>query len=77
VRALAGKDEEQGEYFYIAGESTNLSNHFGNQFGHFLENWELYYFCTTPGYILKDATTPQKDTCSTMFIEALVIIARN
>ena len=38
--AHAGEDVEQGEHFFIAGRSTNLYNHFGNQFGSFSENWE-------------------------------------
>jgi hypothetical protein len=29
------------------------------------------------GIYPKDATTSQKDTCTTMFIEALFVIARN
>jgi len=32
---------------------------------------------TTPVYIPKDASTYNKDTCSTMFIAALFIIARS
>jgi len=31
---------------------------------------------TTPGHILKDASTCNKDTCSTMFIATLFIIAK-
>jgi hypothetical protein len=39
VTTHAGEDVEQEEPS-IAGWSTNLYNHFGNQFGGFLENWE-------------------------------------
>jgi hypothetical protein len=28
------------EHIFIAGESANLYNYFGNQFGSFSENWE-------------------------------------
>jgi hypothetical protein len=38
--AHAGKDMQQGEHYSIAGGSANLYNHFGSQFGSFLENWE-------------------------------------
>ena len=38
VTAHAGKDVEQGEHSSIAGGSTNLYNHFENQFGGFSEN---------------------------------------
>jgi hypothetical protein len=36
----AGKDVEQGKHIFTAGVSTNLYNHFGNQFGGFSENWK-------------------------------------
>jgi hypothetical protein len=32
---------------------------------------------TSPGHILRRCSTGNKDTCSTMFIEALLIIARS
>jgi hypothetical protein len=34
----AGDDVEQGEHFSIAGGSTNLYNHFENEFDGFSEN---------------------------------------
>jgi len=40
VTAFAGEDVEQEEHFSIAGGSTNLYSHFGNQFGGFSENWK-------------------------------------
>ena len=36
----ASKDVEQEEHFFIAGESTNLYIHFGNEYGGFSENWD-------------------------------------
>ena len=35
--AYSGKNMEQGKHSSIAGESTNLYNHFRNQFGIFSE----------------------------------------
>ena len=40
VTAHAGEDEEQGKHTSIAGESANLYNYCGNQFGGFLGNWK-------------------------------------
>lgn len=42
--AHAGKDVELGDH--LAGESTNLNNHSGNQFGNFLEHLEYFYLKT-------------------------------
>jgi hypothetical protein len=39
VMTHAGEAMEQGEHSSTAGESANLYNHFGNQFGSFSENW--------------------------------------
>jgi hypothetical protein len=36
----AGNDMEQGEHSSIAGRSTNLNSHYGNQYGSFLESWD-------------------------------------
>jgi hypothetical protein len=38
--AHAGNSVEQAEHASIAGGSTNLYKHFGNQFVSFSENWE-------------------------------------
>jgi hypothetical protein len=38
VIAHAGNEVKQGEHFFIACGSANLYNHFGNQYGSFLEN---------------------------------------
>jgi hypothetical protein len=40
VIAHVGEDVEQREHFSIAGQSANLYNDFGNQFGGFSENRE-------------------------------------
>jgi hypothetical protein len=40
VTAHPGKEVEQTEHPFIASGNTNLYNYCGNQFGHFLENWE-------------------------------------
>ena len=45
-KAHACEDVEQGENSSIAGESINLYNHYGNQFGCFSENWEQFYLKT-------------------------------
>jgi hypothetical protein len=41
-----GKIVEQGEHSSIAVGSENLYNLFGNPFGTFSENWELFYLKT-------------------------------
>jgi hypothetical protein len=35
----AVEDVDKRDHSFIAGGSENLYNHFGNQFGSFLENW--------------------------------------
>ena len=62
VKAHAGKDVEKEELSSTAGGSANLNNHFASQYGGSSENCGAFY---------------HKDTCSTMFIAALFIIARN
>lgn len=46
VTAHADNDLEQGKCSSTAGGHSNLYSHFGNQYGHFLDNWELTYFKT-------------------------------
>ena len=41
MTADAGKDVEEEEHSFIAGESASWYNHFGNQFGISSENWEI------------------------------------
>ena len=77
MRADVGKDVEKKEHFYISGGIARWYNHSGNQ-----------WFLRKLGIILpedpaiplldiypKDAPTRDKDTCSTMFIAAIFMIA--
>ena len=80
VIAHADEDVEQEEYTTIHDRSTNLYNHFENQFGGFSElGIVLPQDPAMPllGIYPRDALPHHKDTCSTMFIAALFIIARN
>jgi hypothetical protein len=58
-----------------------LYSHFGNQFEGFSENGNWFYFKTQEyyswAYTQKDAPPYHKDTCSTMLIAPLFIIAIN
>jgi hypothetical protein len=74
-------DVEQGEHSSIAGGSTNLYNHFGNQLGIFFRKLGTVLL-QDPAIQLLDIYTKvtppsHKDTCSSMFIAALFIIFRN
>ena len=73
----AGEDAER-EHSSIAGGIAIWDNHSGNQSGSSSENWTKYYLRTQLYLNIypKDAPTYNKDTCSTMFIVALFIIAR-
>lgn len=46
LTAYAGEDVEQSKDLFIVGRSANLYSHFGNQYGHFSENWESVYLMT-------------------------------
>jgi len=78
--SIAGEDVEKEEHSSIVGGITDWYNHSGNQYGTSSENWTLYYL-KIQLYLSwaypKDAPTYNKNTCSTMFIEALFIIARS
>jgi hypothetical protein len=81
VTADAGKDVEKEEHSFIVGGIASLHNHSGNQSGGSSENW-TYYYWRIPQYLSlgiypEDVPTSKKDTCSTMFIAALFIIARS
>ena len=52
-----------------AGRIASLYNHSGSQSGGFSENWTWYY--------PEDVSTCNKNTCSTMFIAAFIIIGRS
>jgi hypothetical protein len=80
VTAHSGEDLEQREHSSISGGSENIYNHFENQFGGFSElGIVLPQDPAMPllGIYPRDALPHHKDTCSTMFIAALFIIARN
>ena len=81
MTAHAGEDVDQEKHSSLTGGRANLYNHFGNQFGHFSENWEIGLpqdpAILFLGLYPKDAMLFHKETCSTMFIAALCIIARN
>jgi hypothetical protein len=51
-------------------------SHIANQFANFSENWQ-YIYVNTHLYHPKDAPPYHKATCSTMFIDALFVIAGN
>ena len=46
MAACAGEDVEQGEHSSFAGGSANLYNHFENQYGSSLKNWDSTYLKT-------------------------------
>ncbi|KAL6038103.1 hypothetical protein STEG23_001152 [Scotinomys teguina] len=75
-----GEDVEQEEHFSTVGGNADWYNHSGKQYGEFSENWESFFLQTQPYHSLgiypKNAQSYHKDTCSTMFIAALFIIAR-
>jgi hypothetical protein len=80
VTAHAGENMEQGEHSSIGAGSPNLYIHFGINFEISQKTRNSSTSrpsSTTPGYTQKDAPPCHKDTSSTMFIAALIVIARN
>ena len=80
MTADAGEDVEKEEHSSIAGGIASLYNHSGNHSGSSSENWTKYYrnpAIPLLGIYPEDAPTCNKDTCSTMFIAPLFIIARS
>jgi hypothetical protein len=81
VKADAGEDVEKDEHSSIAGEIASWHNHSGNQFRQFLRKLDIVLLedpaIPLLGIYPEDAPTGNKDTCSTMFIAALFIIARS
>ncbi|KAL6092390.1 hypothetical protein STEG23_026174 [Scotinomys teguina] len=74
-----GEDVEQEEHFSTVGGNADWYNHSGKQYGEFSENWESFFLQTQPYHswaYTKNAQSYHKDTCSTMFIAALFVIAR-
>jgi hypothetical protein len=69
------------EPFSIAGGIANWYNHFGNKSGGFLRKLELDLpedpAIPLLGIYTNDAPPCHRDTCSTMFIVALFVIARS
>jgi hypothetical protein len=69
---------EQGEHSSTAGGNASLYNPFGKSIWQFLSKFEIHLpQGTLLGIYPKDAPSYHKDTCLTMFIAALYIIARN
>jgi hypothetical protein len=80
VTADAGKDVEKEEHSSTAGGIASLYNHSGNQSGCSSENWTVLPedpAIPLLGIYPEDVPNSKKDTCSTMFIAALLIIARS
>ena len=75
-----GKDVEKENYSSIAGGIASLYNHSGNQYGGYSENWVVLPEDPTIPLLSiypEDVPAGKKDTCSTMFIATLFIIARS
>jgi len=81
VSANAGEDMEKEEHSFNVGVFADLYNNSGNQSGGSSQNLILNFFQTHSiplfGIYPKDAPTYNKDTCSTIFIAVLFIIARS
>jgi hypothetical protein len=81
MTADAGKDVEKGKHSSIVGGIARWSNHSGNHSGGSLENLEIVLLEDPAIPLLdmypNDAPTYNKDTCSTMFIAVIIIIARS
>ena len=81
MTADAGKDVEKEEHSSIVGGIAGLYNHSGNQFGSSSEKLDIVLLEDSAipllGIYPEDVPTCNKDTCSTMFIAALFIIARS
>jgi hypothetical protein len=75
VTADVGEDVEKEKHSSIAGGIASWYNHSENQAGGSSENWDPAI--PLLGIYTEDAPTCNKDTCSTMFIAALFIIARS
>jgi hypothetical protein len=78
VTADAGENVEKEEHSSIASGIASWYNHPGNQSGGSSENWtQKQQYLKTQSIHPEDASTQNKDICSTMFIAALFIIARS
>jgi hypothetical protein len=80
VTADAGEDVEKEQQSSISGGIASWYNHSGNKFGGSSEKLDIV-LPEGPAIpllgIYPDVLTCNKDTCSTMFIAALFIIARS
>jgi len=77
VIAHAGEDVEQEEDFFKAGGNAHLYNHFGNQTWCFLRELKIVLPQGPAIHYPNDALSSHRDSCCTMFIAALFVIARN
>ena len=81
MKADASEDVEKEEHSSIAGGIASWYNHSGNQSGGSSEKLDIVLpedpAIPLLGIYPEDAPTGKKDTCSTMFIAALFIIARS
>ena len=70
---------EKGEHFFIAGRSENLSNHFLKSIWLFLRYLRIVQLQDPSipllGIYPKDAGIFHKETCSTLIIAVLFVIA--
>jgi hypothetical protein len=68
---------EKEEHSSIVGGIASWYNHSENQSGGSSENWTKYPAIPHLGIYSEDAPICYKDACSTMFLAALLIIARS
>jgi hypothetical protein len=81
MRADADEDVEKEEHTFIAGGIASWYNHSGSQSGGSLEKLDIVLpedpAIPLLGIHPEYAPTSNKNTCSTMFIVALFIVARS
>ena len=81
MTADVGEDVEKGEHSSIFGGIASLYNHSGNQSGGSSRKLDIVLredpAIPLLGIYPEDFPTVKKDTCSTMFIAALFVIARS
>ena len=81
MTADSGEDVEKEEHPTIVGGIASLYNHSGKSVWRFIRKLDIVLpeDPTIPllGIYPEDVPTGKKDTCSTMFIAALLIIARS
>lgn len=79
MKAYNVDDADKGKhvFFFFCWLKVKIYISYGNQYGNCSEKWELIYLkhsVTNIGNTPKDASFYRRDTCSTMFIVALLII---